>query len=130
MKTCFACMLHLLLGTAFIVFAVVLTFRRVAFWRSGVSTTGVILGHEAHYSEEGVGYAPVIGFKDSEGAHRQFVSSLGSFPKCLVVGASVKVLYSQSNPSMAYIQSFWHIWIEPIFFGVLGITALVVSSWL
>ena len=122
MKTYFA-----LMGTAFIVFAVVLTFRRFAVWMSGVSTTGTILGHETRTTEEGVGYVPVVEFKDSEGTLRRFVSSSGNFPKRLIVGASVKVLYSQSNPGTAYIDSFWHFWIAPISLAVMGITSVAIS---
>lgn len=115
------------MGTAFIVFAVVLTFRRLTVWMSGISTTGTILGHETRTTEEGVGYVPVVEFKDSEGTLRRFVSSSGNFPKRLIIGASVKVLYSQSNPGMAYIDSFWHLWIAPISLAVLGITSVAIS---
>ena len=115
------------MGTAFIVFAVVLTFRRFAVWMSGVSTTGTILGHETRTTEEGAGYVPVVQFKDSEGTLRRFVSSSGNFPKRLIIGANVKVLYSQTSPGMAYIDSFWHLWIAPISLAVLGITSVAIS---
>jgi hypothetical protein len=94
---------------------------------SGVSTTGTILSHETRTTEEGVGYVPVVEFKDSEGTLRQFVSSSGNFPKRLIIGARVKVLYSQTSPGMAYIDSFWHFWIAPISLAVLGITSVAIS---
>lgn len=115
------------MGAACIVFAVVLAFRRFAVWMSGITTTGTILGHETLTAEDGVGYVPVVEFRDSGGSLRRFVSTSGDFPKRLNVGTIVNVLYSQSNPGMAYIHSFWHIWIAPITLAVLGITVIAVA---
>ncbi|CAK0781607.1 DUF3592 domain-containing protein [Gammaproteobacteria bacterium] len=123
MKTYFA-----LMGIACIVFAVAIAFRRFVVWMNGVSTTGKITGHQALTTEDGVGYVPVVEFMDLKGTIHRFVSNTGDFPRRRDVGASVKVLYSQSNPGMAYICSFWHIWVVPITFAALGI--ILVVTWL
>ena len=41
-----------------------------------------------------------------------------------VVGATVRVRYLPSNPTVAYIQSFLHMWAAPVACALLGIGAL------
>lgn len=122
MKTFFT-----LMGIGCIVYAVALAFRRFSIWMCGITASGTIVKHETLATEDGVGYVPVVEFRDSKGTLRQFVSSSGDFPKRLNVGTIVNVLYSQSNPDIAYIDSFWHIWIAPITLAVLGITVAAIA---
>jgi len=120
MKTYFA-----LMSLACMVFAAGLAIRRFAVWMGGVTTTGTIRGHQTVTTEDGVCYVPVVEFLDAQGVLRQFVSGSGDFPRRRDSGTLVKVVYQQSNPSRAYICSFWHLWITPITIATLGIIVFV-----
>ena len=73
---------------------------------------------------ESITYAPVFNFKAADGASYTVSSDAGSSPPGFAVGETVRVLYSQSNPSVAKIDTFAQLWLMPMIFGCLGAGAI------
>jgi hypothetical protein len=76
--------------------------------------------------DEEVSYLPIVEFTDSRGHLHRFTSVAGGSSSTPAVGATVRVRYLPSNPTVAYIQSFLHMWAAPLACAVLGVGALAV----
>jgi hypothetical protein len=113
-------------GVVLLILAVVLLVRRVAALLRGTSAVGRVQGHEARTSDDGVAYLPVVEFADSKANLHRFTSVAGSSDRSPSVGTTVRVRYLRSNPKVAYVQSFLHMWAAPLALAVLGLGALAV----
>jgi hypothetical protein len=113
-------------GLVLLLLAVVLFVRRVSALLRGASAVGRVQGHEARTSDDIVAYFPIIEFADSKGDLRRFTSVAGGSSKNPGVGTTVRVRYLRSNPRVAYIQSFLHMWAAPSACAALGLGALAV----
>ena len=113
-------------GVALLVLAVALFVRRLSALLRGASTVGHVQGHEARASDEEVSYMPIVEFADSKGNLHRFTSVAGGSSRTPEVGAAVRVRYLRTNPKVAYIHSFVHMWAAPCALAVLGACALAV----
>ena len=103
-----------MVALGFAVLAVWLTYRRIVVLRSGGVAEGQITEHERREIDESVGYHPTVYFVDHTGKGRHFTSDAGwSSPKPSV-GVRVQVVYLRSDPELAYIRSFFHLWAGPV----------------
>jgi hypothetical protein len=72
-------------------------------------------------------YAPVVRFR--HGAQQiQFSDSVASNPPAYHVGETVNVLYLESDPYDAKIESFTSLWFLPMLFGGIGTIFLAVGA--
>jgi hypothetical protein len=65
-------------------------------------------------------YAPVVEFITTDGRRYSFTSSIRTYPPAYDVGEKVSVLYDETNPNDASINSFFPLWASTIIFGSLG----------
>jgi hypothetical protein len=110
------------------VLAAWLTWRRVAVLLSGGTAEGMVTEHERREIDESVGFHPVVTFVDHNGLRRHFTSSAGWSTPSPKVGAKVRVRYLRSDPDLAYIQSFLHIWAGPVALAAFVVAALVAAA--
>ena len=113
-------------GVAMLILAAILFIRRLSALLRGASALGRVQGHEVRTFDEEVSYLPIVEFTDSRGHLHRFTSVAGGSSRTPVVGATVRVRYLPSNPTVAYIQSFLHMWAAPLACAVLGVGALAV----
>jgi hypothetical protein len=72
-------------------------------------------------------YQPVVRFQRGSQLI-QFRDSLASSPPAYHVGETVNVLYLESDPHVAKIESFMSLWFLTLFFGGLGTIFLAVGA--
>jgi hypothetical protein len=72
-------------------------------------------------------YQPVVRF-DHDGQRTEFNDSIASNPPAYHVGETVTVLYLESNPYVARIDSFTSLWLVPMIFGCIGAIFLTVGA--
>lgn len=85
------------------------------------NTNGSISNPTSRYT-----YQPVVQFQ--HGAQQiQFSDSVASSPPAYRVGDSVIVLYLESNPYDARIESFMSLWFLPLLFGGMGAIFLAIG---
>jgi hypothetical protein len=97
---------------------------RVYTFFAGVSVTGTVIDHETTTIDDSIAYLPTIKFIDKEGYEHTFTSRAGGAAPKPNVGDLVPVKYLPSNPKIAYINSFLHLWAGPIACIFLGLCAL------
>ena len=102
-----------------------LAYRRVVAVLSGDSVEGVVTAHERREMDDSVGYHPTVCFVDHTGTERKFTSNSGSSQPKPKIGTRVRVVYLRTNPSVAFIASFFHMWAAPIAFALLAFAALL-----
>jgi hypothetical protein len=107
-----------------LILAAVLFVRRLSALLRGASALGRVQGHEVHTIDEEVSYLPIVEFTDSRGHLHRFTSVAGGSRRTPAVGATVRVRYLPGNPTVAYIQSFLHMWAAPVACALLGVGAL------
>ena len=119
MKTYF-----IVLGTLCILMAVWLLIRRLRVLLAGCQTEGYIVSHETRESEDSLHYLPVVLFRDSQGREHRFTSVAGKAVRSPSIGDKVSVRYLESAPTLAYINTFLHMWAAPTAFVVLGVAGI------
>jgi hypothetical protein len=72
-------------------------------------------------------YQPVVQFQYGS-QHIQFSDSVASNPPAYHVGETVNVLYLESDPYEARIDSFTSLWFLPMLFGGMGAIFLAVGT--
>ena len=113
-------------GIAFLILAAFLLVRRLSAQIQGTSTLGRIRGHEQRKDDGSTFHLPIVEFTDTHGQVHCFTSVAGGSTKTRAVGSVVRVRYLPENPSVAYIQTFLHMWAAPLGCTALGIGALAV----
>ena len=101
--------------------------RRLIVAKSGTVAVGTVEGHERRDVDDSTFYHPVVQFVDQHGVKRRFTSVAGASSRKPIVGATVKVRYLDSNPEVAFIGGFLHMWAAPMALSVLAGVALLVS---
>ena len=99
--------------------------RRLRIVLFGAVTTGRVEGHERRESEDGVNYHPVVTFCDAEGREYRFTSEIGEFPG---PRRDVRIFYMPSNPNIAFVASFSHMWLLPVGLALLG-AIFIAAQW-
>ena len=102
------------IGFAFLALAACLFIRRLSTRLHGGASVGRVVGHESRTDDDAVFYLPIVEFADSRGTVHRFTSVAGGSSQSPAVGATVRVRYLPENPSVAYIQSFLHMWAAPL----------------
>jgi hypothetical protein len=114
-------------GITMLALAAILFARRLFTLLRGAFAVGRVQGHEARTIDEGLSYLPIVEFTDLQGNLHRFTSVAGRSSKIPAVGAKVRVCYLPTDPGVAYIQSFLHMWAAPLACAVLGAGALAVQ---
>ncbi|MFD3942005.1 DUF3592 domain-containing protein [Streptomyces sp. NPDC058579] len=88
--------------------------------RYGVRSEGVVLRHEITEQEGNSRvYAPVIGFRDEHGTHREFTSELKGSPRSPRAGAHVQVVHLPGRPETARLDTVaYKVTVLALAFGV------------
>jgi len=106
--------------------------RRVVVLKSGGRAKGVVTEHERREIDESVGFHPAVFFRDYEGTGHHFISNAGWSHPAPPIGTNVEVVYLSSDPTVAYINSFLHLWAAPValyaFAATLAFAAIKVGS--
>lgn len=124
--------LFLILGTLLLLGALIVYQHTASFTRRAARAQGTVTALLPHLSTDTTNtngsvsnptsrytYQPVVRFQ--YGAQQiQFSDSMASSPPAYRVGETVSVLYLESNPYDARIESFMSLWFLPLFFGGLG----------
>ncbi len=101
-----------------------LAYRRFYTFLAGMSVIGTVVGYETSIMDDSTAYLPTIKFVDKVGNEHTFTSRAGGINPKPCVGDLVPVKYLPSNPKIAYINSFLHLWAAPLACIFLGICAL------
>lgn len=115
MKTYFA-----VTGMLCLILAAWLSARRLRAQFFGDIAVGTVVGHEARELDDSISYLSVVTYVDAAGKQHQFTSVAGGAAKTPTPGATVTVLYVPSDPAIAYISGFLHMWAAPVALLVLG----------
>lgn len=133
--------LFALAGLAMLLGSLVVYHHTASFVRRAARAQGIVTALVPHqttdYSNNGgslgnmpttrYSYQPVVRFR--LGAQEiQFGDSVASNPPAYRVGDTVNVLYLESNPNDARIESFRSLWFLPLLFGGIGAIFLAVGA--
>ncbi len=113
-------------GTVLIGVSIYLFVRRMVALLFGKSTMGRVEGHVVNSSDDSIAYQPIVTFVDSNGNTHRFTSPAGGSSRYPAVGTEVRVHYLPSNPEIAYVHSFLHMWAAPLGCAILRLAALAV----
>lgn len=92
----------------------------------GSIAVGNVVAHEMRQSDDTKSYLPVIAFTDLKSRRHQFTSPAGASSQNPSERAEVQVRYLPSNPKLAYIESFLHMWAGPLALAILGLSGVAV----
>ncbi len=90
-----------------------------SFLASVVAVEGTVI--DLHRDHTDGAYFPVVRFRARTGETVEFRSSVGSKPPSYDQGETVTVLYDESDPYRAEIDSFFTLWFGVIFSGLIGL---------
>jgi hypothetical protein len=119
----------LLVGIALLMLAIFLFYRRVLTTLKGVTVIGRIVDHEIRTIDDSTSYLPIVEFIDQQGKEIRFTSVAGDSDRYPKIGSEVRICYLRSNPKIAYIKSFLHMWAAPIVCAILGLAATISVFW-
>lgn len=98
-----------------------------SFLADGVSTQGIVVGHNVYNDSDGTDYTVRIGYHDLTGHSYTTDSSFHAATPQYAIGDALKVVYNPKNPSEATVLSFWDLYLWPFIFGVLAVSSLISS---
>jgi Protein of unknown function (DUF3592) len=113
----------LLMGFSLLALGFVLFYRRFVAWKKGATAVGRVVGHQLRTMDDSTIYLPIIVFFDQQGKEFRFTSVAGGSVQNPKIGTEVRVCYLRSNPEIAYINSFLHMWAAPVACAILGLAA-------
>ena len=99
-----------------------------SFLAQAVKADGVVIDLASSHSSHGTTYAPVVRFVSQDGTPIQFTSSSSTNPPSYRRGQKVQVVYNQTNPYEAKINSFMSLWGLPSIVGGIGALLLAISA--
>lgn len=99
----------------------------MAVLRSGGVAQGQVTEHDRREIDDSVGYHPSVYFVDHAGNGRHFTSNAGWSSPSPPIGTRVEVVYLWSDPTVAYIRSFFHLWAGPVAMLAFAVAAAVVA---
>jgi hypothetical protein len=114
-------------GLLFFVVGTGLAISEYRFGQHAVSAVGTIVDVRVTESAEGQNYVPVIEYTTSRAEQVQF-DGVSTSP-APVKNQAVRVLYNESNPQEARIDSFVQRWLFACIFTAIG-TLMLLESWL
>jgi Protein of unknown function (DUF3592) len=103
-----------------------LALRRLFVLIRGTEANGTVVDYECRQAEDSIEYHPVVVFIDNRGQSTRFTSGTGSSGQEPTLGSAVAVRYRADAPEIAYINTFRHLWAQPL---VLLIASLVCFTW-
>jgi len=98
-----------------------------AFLQSALTASGEVVELVRSRSGDSTTYKPVVEFKTKTGMLIEFTSSSGSNPASYSEGDIVEVLYQDSSPEKAKINSFFSLWGGTTILSVLGSVFFIVG---
>ncbi len=113
-----------LLSAVFLAGAGWLFVRRCHVALAGLGTVGHVVAHDRREIDDSVFFHPVIEFTDRQQVLRRFTAAAGNDKRHPAIGTPVAVRYLASDPGLAFIASFLHMWAAPFGFLALGLGAL------
>lgn len=116
-----------LIGAGMLVGAFFLFTGTQDFLKTAKTTQGTVVDLISSRSSDSVTYAPLIEFNTTDNSRIEFVSSNSSSPPSYSRGESVEVLYQESSPESAKINSFFSLWLGTIIVGVLGLIFFLIG---
>jgi hypothetical protein len=122
-------------GPLGLLIALNLTLHRAAFIHAALRADGTVIEmRPVRTTRTGAGtYIPVFRFTANDSRLHIIVSDVSVRPSAFKRGEQVPVLYLQSNPEIAHIDSFSTLWQGPLVVGIwgvvwLGVPALILVS--
>ena len=109
-----------IVGALFIFGSIYSAFSTYKFLNSADIGFGEVIDLVESRSDDSTTYAPVVSFQTYNGHVYQFQSRVSSNPPAYSIGERVDVLYLESDPQDARINSFSSLWAVSLIFGVLG----------
>ena len=102
----------LLMGTGFLIVALILFVNTRNFLKGVSSTEGIVteLVRRKSSSSTAILYRPVVEFKTKDGSIVEFTSSTGSNPPRYAKGDSIVLYYNETFPEQATIDEFFPLW--------------------
>jgi hypothetical protein len=97
------------------------------FLQSAITTNGTVVELVRSRSSDSITYRPVVEFKTQGDRFIEFTSSSGSNPASYSKGEIVDVLYLESSPEQAKINSFFSLWGGSTILGGLGSLFFIVG---
>lgn len=97
------------------------------FLNSAIETEGVVTELVRSKSSDSVTYRPIFEFKTKEGNTVEITSSVASNPPSYSRGEKVDVLYQESAPEKAKINSFFSLWGATLIVAVIGLVFLLIA---
>jgi len=114
------------IGILCLALAAWLVARRLRVCFSGVTTSGRIFLYEKREMDDTTSFHPLIVFSDANGQQHQFTSVAGYSDRKPSEGTEVRISYLPSDPKLAYIATFLHMWAAPLALVVLGCAGVAV----
>ncbi len=118
-----------IVGSLCLVASLALMIRRLHVLVGGITAIGTVIGHEARTTDESESFLPMVRFRDQRGTEFEFTSVAGRATRHPRPGSLALVRYLPSNPKIAYIGTFLHMWAAPLALAVLGAAGLA-ALWL
>jgi hypothetical protein len=115
-------------GGLCLMFAAWLSARRLRAHFFGAIALGTVVGHEAREEDDSISYLPVVTYIDAAGKQHRFTSVAGGSARVPARGTTVTVRYLPSDPAVAYLTGFLHMWAAPAALLILG-AAGIWSAW-
>lgn len=118
------------IGLSFVVFGLVLVFRRVRLLsRSSVAEGKLVAYMKNTMDDDGwrESFLPIIEFRALDGTDYRFTSVAGYTQKKYPEGHAFMVRYDNNNPSEAFIDGFLHIWSGPLAVIVIGVASFIIG---
>jgi hypothetical protein len=110
-------------GPVFLLISAATGLETAHFVYSSLSTEGVVVDFHYIRSARRVNTwscAPVFRFTANDGRNFTVTSNTGQNPCPWRIGDSIRILYKESHPEHARVDSFFQLWTLPIVFGFLG----------
>ncbi len=97
------------------------------FLSDALTTQGKVVELVRSRSSDSITYRPVVEFTTQDGLTIEFASSSGSNPPSYTRGEAVDVVYQESSPERAEINSFFSLWGAATVLGLLGSVFFIIG---
>jgi len=119
--------LFAIIGLGMLVGSFFLFQNTVSFLDNAVKAQGVVIDLVRSRSSDSTTYAPTVRFTTAQGVMIEFTSGTSSNPPSYSRGEQVNVLYLESDPDDAKIDSFFSVWGAAVIVGVIGLVFFLVG---
>jgi len=92
-------------------------------------TSGIVTGTSFYVDPEdnSGAYYPNVTFQPEDSRPVSFTEGVGTSPARYRTGDEVRVIYNPDNPREARINSWFHLWLGPLIFMVVGAVPLLIN---